>query len=217
MDDAARPAPPTTATPHTTTRPYRSTVRAERAAATRARIIETAHEHFLTAGFRDTSLAAIARAAGTTAQTIHAHFGSKSGILLAIVEQMEVSADAAGWRRRLDAAEDGLARLTAWAGWTVSMLAPSRELAVSLQEAAADPAMRELKEIGDGHRRAGVAGLAATMAERGELRDGLGTDDAADALFILTGLEVYLSAASLGWDDARIVAWLGDALARQLL
>ncbi|MCT1457945.1 TetR/AcrR family transcriptional regulator [Aestuariimicrobium sp. p3-SID1156] len=198
-------------------RPYRSAAREAQSARTRERILAEALPLFLAGGFRGTSLTAIARAAGTTSQTIHTHFGSKSGILLALLQQLETTADAEGWRQRVASAPSGRERLVAWAGWSVAMLAPARRLASLMQEASADPAMRELKEMGDQHRRAGVRALAEQMAVRGELRPGIDADRAADELFILTGLEVYLTAASCGWDDEHIAQWLADLLGRQLL
>lgn len=200
-----------------TTRPYRSQVRANKAARTKARITQAARDLFMAGGFAETSVAQVARAAETTPQTVHAHFGSKGGLLAAILKQMEESAEAEHWRLAVTEAKDGSARLEAWAGWTVSLLSPSGRLMGMAVEAATDPAMRELKTLGDQHRRAGATALGTTMAQRGELRPGLDASGAADTLYILSSLEVYLSATSCGWTAERVTAWLADALKRQLL
>jgi AcrR family transcriptional regulator len=62
------------------TRVYRMGARAEAAAATRARILETAILQFSDRSYEDVSLADVAREAGVTVQTVLRHFGSKEGL-----------------------------------------------------------------------------------------------------------------------------------------
>ncbi len=49
---------------------------------------------FLDAGFEGTSMDAVARAAGTTKRTLYAHFGSKEGLFLEVVELVRSLLDA---------------------------------------------------------------------------------------------------------------------------
>lgn len=56
-------------------------------------ILKAAAESFLTTGYRDTSLDDVAAAAGVTKPTVYSHFGSKQGLLLALVKS-HVSAHA---------------------------------------------------------------------------------------------------------------------------
>jgi AcrR family transcriptional regulator len=65
----------------TTRRPYRQTARAAAAAATRERILDVATEHFLARYYDDVTLAAVAKEAGVTQQTVINHFGTKEGLL----------------------------------------------------------------------------------------------------------------------------------------
>src|ERR1044071_4713721 len=70
-------------------RPYRQTARAAAAAATRERILAVATEHFLARYYDDVTLAAIAKDAGVTQQTVINHYGSKEGLLEAAAEQLD--------------------------------------------------------------------------------------------------------------------------------
>ncbi|HEX5925253.1 MAG TPA: helix-turn-helix domain-containing protein [Baekduia sp.] len=70
-------------------RPYRQTARAAAAAATRERILEVATEHFLARYYDDVTLAAIAKEASVSQQTVINHFASKEGLLEAVAEQLD--------------------------------------------------------------------------------------------------------------------------------
>jgi AcrR family transcriptional regulator len=66
------------------TRPYRLGKRADQAATTRARILETAAELLRTGELHDMSIEQLAARAGTTRVTVYRSFGSKSAVLQAI-------------------------------------------------------------------------------------------------------------------------------------
>ena len=59
-----------------TDRPYRSTLREERARETRLRIRKSARRLFAARGFAETTIAQIAKDAGVAPQTVYAVFGS---------------------------------------------------------------------------------------------------------------------------------------------
>ncbi|MDQ1700801.1 MAG: hypothetical protein QOF57_53 [Frankiaceae bacterium] len=64
-------------------RTYRMTARAEAAAATRERLVASAWHHFSEKHFEDVRLAEVAADAGVSAQTLHAHFGTKDTLFTA--------------------------------------------------------------------------------------------------------------------------------------
>ena len=70
-------------------RPYQMTARAEAAAATRDRIVRAATELFFDQWFEDVTLAAIAKAAGVSHQTVLNHFDNKEGVALAAMKVVE--------------------------------------------------------------------------------------------------------------------------------
>src|SRR5262245_26084593 len=73
-------------------RRYRSPLREAQAAATRARILDAALQELSAGGYAATSVAAIAKAAGVSPETIYAVFGSKRGIVDALLGQIDAEA-----------------------------------------------------------------------------------------------------------------------------
>jgi AcrR family transcriptional regulator len=70
-------------------RPYRQTVRAAAAAATRERILDVATGQFLARYYDEVTLAGIAKAAGVSQQTVINHFKSKEGLLQDAADRLE--------------------------------------------------------------------------------------------------------------------------------
>src|SRR4051812_5275491 len=64
-------------------RTYRMVARAEVAAATRERLLAAAWRRFSEQPFENVKLAAVAADAGVSAQTLHAHFGTKDALFVA--------------------------------------------------------------------------------------------------------------------------------------
>src|SRR5918995_2032218 len=75
-------------------RSYRSARRQEQARRTRERIIDAARQLWTDRGFGSTTIEAIAADANVAVQTIYGAFGSKGGILTALLGRLE--ADAGG-------------------------------------------------------------------------------------------------------------------------
>src|SRR4051812_13351262 len=67
-------------------RPYHSALRQQQADATRQRILSAARTLMRAHGFEDTGIAMIAKAAGVSAPAIYATFGSKRGIVSALLD-----------------------------------------------------------------------------------------------------------------------------------
>jgi AcrR family transcriptional regulator len=67
-------------------RTYTMSARADAVAATRERIVDVAMHLFFEQAFEDVTLAAIAKAAGVSHQTVLNHFESKEGVVLAVAE-----------------------------------------------------------------------------------------------------------------------------------
>src|SRR5882672_4054220 len=68
-------------------RPYKSLVRQRQATDTRRRIIEVTRQLLQTEGYDGMTIQAIARRADVSAQSVYAIFKSKTGILIALVDQ----------------------------------------------------------------------------------------------------------------------------------
>ncbi|MBN9612272.1 MAG: helix-turn-helix transcriptional regulator, partial [Actinobacteria bacterium] len=94
-------------TQKTATRSYRSTLRAEQAAATRRRILEAAAACFIAGGYGGTSLSAIAERAGVSLETVKAN-GPKRELLLGAFEQTFAGAEG---REQLSESDQGVEML----------------------------------------------------------------------------------------------------------
>lgn len=205
-------------------RRYDASRRQADARARRRRVIDAATELFAEHGFGDTSIQRIADEAGVSVQTVYAVFGSKPGILHAVVD-VAVGGDD----------EEVLVRdrpELAWVSeerdpekWLVAMAAfitgahrrSARLLHLVESVAGSDPALAELAASLNAARRSdslfAIANgpIVASAAGRTEA-------EAADLLSALGGVPVWIELVERGgWTPERYEAWLLDALRRDLL
>jgi Transcriptional regulator len=190
--------------------------RAERAVATRARIVEAAAPLFVRDGYLETTMAGIARAAGVAVQTLYLSFGSKAAVLEATL------ADGAqdhptGWLEQVRAEPDGVTALgvhIAAAGLVVERRFP---LDAVLRAAAADP---EPAALLGRVRRAGLAVHARAvdeLAEKPGFTVGVSLQRATEIVATLLSPETYgLLVAAQGWPAADWSAWAARHLAADL-
>lgn len=210
--------PPPNQTRDNARRPYRSAVREERAMETRRRITAAAQALFAEHGFVGTTVANIAERAGVAVPTVYATFGSKGAIVRALLEQMEHDADSAGWVQRIAQAPTPHATLAAFVQWNTALFSSSKTIIQTTRGAAADPAINELREEGDRHRRDGLRAVISALAQSNALSAQLSEEHALDRAWMLSGVELYLSATdSCGWSDTEYEQWLTALLQQQLL
>lgn len=177
-----------------------------------------ARELFAAHGFGATTVARIAERAGVAAPTVYATFGSKGAIVRALLTQMEHDADGAAWARRIAEETNPHLKLAAFAQWTTVLLSSSKTTIQAAHGAAGDPAIIELRDEGNRHRREGLRSVIASLAQTHALRSELSEERALDRAWILTGVEPYLSATEgCGWSDQEYEAWLTALLQEQLL
>ncbi len=148
---------------------YRSPLRRERAEETRRRIAAAALELFAAHGFSGTTVAGIAERAGVSAPTVYATFGSKGAIVRALLEQMEDNADVGEWGERIDSEPDPQRKLAAFAQWSRVLFSSSKAVIAAADGAVSDPAIVELRDEGNRHRREGLRDLISSLAEAGAL------------------------------------------------
>lgn len=201
-----------------TNRPYRSRLRAERAAETRRRIATAAQQLFAEHGFGGTTVARIAERAGVAAPTVYATFGSKGAIVRALLMQTEDNADGAGWARRIAQETNPHRKLVDFAQWTTVLFSSSKAVIQTAHGAAADPAITTIKDEGDRRRREGLRAVITSLVQAHALRAELGEEHALDRAWMLTGIELYLGATEgCGWSDREYQDWLAALLQEQLL
>lgn len=198
-------------------RQYQSQLREDRSEETRLRIRESARELFEQKGFARTTIAEIAKGAGVAVPTVYATFGSKSGIVISMMDELErlAGGEEAG-RLVLEAPtpREQLHYLTAFLRSLFERGGPILRAAMAARE---DPDVEAMARTGNDRRLEGARYLAAGWAERGALRTDLDPAAAADQLWLLTTAETYFHAVDdLGWTPDAYEAWLEDTLERLL-
>jgi AcrR family transcriptional regulator len=200
-------------------RPYQSLVRERQADDTRRRIVEAARRLLQTEGYDGMTIEAIARRAEVSAPSVYAIFKSKTGLLIALLDQSMFGADYEEVVRQTLSATDPETRLRRAA-------AVSRQIR-SAQSAAFDlmrsagvvaPELGKLEQQREHMRYEKEEGMITFLRDTGALRSGLSHTTARDIFWMLTGGDVYrMLVRERGWSPQKYQNWLADTLVRSLL
>jgi AcrR family transcriptional regulator len=206
-------------------RPYDSALRQQQASQTRLRMLDAAQKMFAERGYAGSTIEAIASEAGVAVDTVYAAFGSKRGILKALLD-VRVGGD--------DAPVDLLDRpgpqavrrepnqrrqIAAFATDVSAIIERARPVDDIMRGAAAvDADIAAFRAKAQDQRFRNTRQLVAWLAANGPLRDGLTEEEAAGIVWTMTSPEVHrLLRVGRGWTPKRFTAWLDDSLARILL
>lgn len=208
-------------------RRYDAPRRREQAAETRAKIVEAAARVFLERGYAGATIPRIAAESGVAVETVYRSAGGKAGLLAAAVQaalaggvqRAEVPVEQRPGIRRVIEETDPRRRLQAYAATQPGVWGRVGPLLRVLDVAATtDEALVALREQHAAQRLDGLRRFAALLAERGELRRGLGADRAADILWTVCAQATYDSLVTArGWTAEEYRDWLADTLAHSLL
>lgn len=175
-------------------------------ARTRQRIIETARKLVPKEGAL--AVDRIASEAGVSVQTLYTHFGSKRGLLLAVIDSMQRDVGLYADFDRVWASPDGETALRRMLEATFHLWHRGWDLVgFSEQVRKADPEIGAyLREV-DGYRRANLRSITDRLALERRLRQGLDASSAADIAFTLTVPRVYEELVRMqGWSPERASA-----------
>jgi AcrR family transcriptional regulator len=205
------------------TRSYDTPVRDQRRRATRESIQAAAQLLFVERGYDATSITAVARVAGVSAQTVYDAFGTKLELLRAAARSAAIGDEA---ERMLD--ESWLEAVAAephqWRRWvmlrdaTASVLARTQPMAAVVRAAAlSHVGVRELWQEMEEERRRDVDGLVRLLGEAGPLR--VSHEEAVDLMWALSrSTDLYAAlVVDRGWDPGAAFAAVSDAIARAIL
>ena len=206
-------------------RRYRSPMRAEQAAATRAAVLGSARDLFAEQGYAATSIAAIAARAGVAVDTVYAAAGRKPALLRELVEtalsgtDRAVPAEQRDYVVRLRAASTAREKIAIYAAAVAEIgvrLAPVHR---ALAEAAlTDADCAALRAEINARRAANMRLLAADLRATGEVRPDLTDDEVADVVWSMNAPEYRaLLVGERGWSAERFGTWLADVWTRSLL
>jgi AcrR family transcriptional regulator len=203
-------------------RRYRSERRREQAEQTRRRVLDAAGSLFEERGYAGASIAAIAKHAGVSEETVYARFGNKRTLLGELVRRAVRGEDPApvleqAGPRAVAAATDQEEQLRLFAADIVLRLERAAPLVAIVAGASrSEPELAELLARLHADRLKNLRGLVGALAANGSLR--LGNEEAVDTVWALTSPEVHqLLTRVRGWTRRRYCEWLANSLAQLLL
>jgi AcrR family transcriptional regulator len=202
--------------PVKTPRRYDSSRRQAQARETRLAVLRAAHDLFVEQGYGRTTIAAVAAAAGVSAETIYAAFGNKATLLhrvwdvtiggddedVVFHERPEIIA--------IRAETDLARRLHLHAEMSTATARRIGPFLHALHGAAgAEATATELLEEIGRQRLAGMTVMAREAAATGQLA--VPEEECRDVLWSTTDSVLWRRlVVERGWSDARYAAWLGD-------
>lgn len=205
-------------------RRYTSTVRTQRAAATRRAVLGAAQELFASDGYEATSVAAVARRAGVSLDTVYAAVGRKPELLLAVVDMTlgsaaePVPAEQRDYVVAIRAAATAREKIEVYAAALGRLMPAIVPLLEALAQAAAtDSECARVRDTIAERRAANMRLFAADLRNTGEVRRELDDEAVADVVWATNSPQYYALLHSRGWSPAAYADHLADLWCRFLL
>ena len=200
-------------------RAYRSELRRSQADATRRAVLIAARAAYLRLGYAATTMEAVAQAARVAVPTIYAGFGSKAGLLSAVVADAGSDADIRKLAARAIGEAVPKARLAA-AAKVVRTIMQRESAILDVLHQAGDgrPELESARRQVHRQQRDALARVISPLNEQHALRAGVDLDWAVATFSALASPECYrLFVDEFGWSAARWERWLAEVAARVLL
>lgn len=201
-------------------RQYDASGRRERARQRRRDVVVAARDLFEADGFQATTIAAVAKRSGVSAESIYKGFGTKAALAKAVFdfviagddepvpmaerpESLAIQAEP-DVRRKIQLYVDGLAVRQQRAARVQIAIRDGRHH---------DETLRETWQTLLDERLTGMTMLGRHLLESGQLRAGITLDEVADVLWTYISVELYeLLVLTRGWPIDRYRAWIGRAI-----
>jgi AcrR family transcriptional regulator len=202
-------------------RRYDNTSRQRQAAATRLAVLQATRTLVIEKGYAGTTIAAVARAAGVSVETVYKGFGNKRELVMQMLGVIVVGDDEPvalierpEMREALTAGDGAqvLARFAAVSTGILERLGPPLAALLAGNRSGADE-LREFIDDVNARRRADFTTVVDAVISTGDLREDLHPTRATDILWALGSPEVHLIlTGDLGWSHDDYQAWLTQAL-----
>jgi AcrR family transcriptional regulator len=198
---------------------YHSQLRQRQAEETHARILAAARELLTSRGYANTTLQMIAEAAEVSPKTVSAVFGSKHGILAALVNPSAFDNPVLHLLDQLRASQEPLRRVALVVLITRQVYESlSSQLELLRTAGVVAPELADLARQVELRRRHNQSYLIAYLQEQGVLRHELSSEEAIDVLWTLTSYDLYrMLVVERHWSPERYETWLTNLLIQQLL
>ncbi|MFC5861806.1 TetR/AcrR family transcriptional regulator [Acidicapsa dinghuensis] len=200
-------------------RRYKSTTRERQAHETRERIVEATRRLLESEGYAGMTIEAVARQAEVSAQTVYAVFGSKTGILAELLNQVTFGADYEDTVRQTMEERDPESRLRG-AARIARQIHDAQRAGFDLLRGAGvvAPELARLEQERECIRYERQELMIASLRKAKRLRRELSYRTARDIFWMLTGSDVYrMLVRERGWSSQNYQDWLADTLVRSLL
>jgi AcrR family transcriptional regulator len=206
-------------------RPYRSTVRAEQARATRRAVVGAARDLFVELGWSRTTIDAVAARAGVSRKTVFTSVGGKAAMLKLALDWALVGDDEPVALSERDVIAD-MEQLTdprelvaRWAQFVAELEERAAPLAAVLVVAAdADPEAADVHAVSERNRLTGAEFIVARLKAADGLRPGLTTERAVAAALVLMDPAVHRTlVCEHGWTRGQHADWIERAAVTELL
>lgn len=195
------------------------TLSSSRREATRHRILDAANRLLVERGYHGVGLETVATAAGVRRQTVYDHFGSKAGLLGAMISRNE---EVAGLQRHLQAVVaqvDGMGMLRAMLDAVVAvepLVYPQSRVVYAAR--LEDPLAAEMWHARMASRKAGMGLVFGRLASDGRLRAGVKVEEAAEVAWAIASPHQYeYLVIDCGWSLERYRAHLEETITARLL
>ena len=205
-------------------RAYDGSRRREQARARRLAVVQAARELFETGGFRQTTIAAVAKRAGVSSESIYKTFGTKAALAKAvfdlelagddepvpIAERPAIQAirDEPDVRRKITMFAEGLAQRHARSAAVQILIRDGRHVDDSLA-----PVWAALQREG----LTGMTALGRHLLDTGQLREGLTIEQVRDILWNYLAIDAYERLVLIqGWSQQRYSNWLAHTMVSAL-
>ena len=208
-----------------TRRSYDTAQRRLQSAASRQRIVDEARTLFLAQGYRTTTIADIASAAGVNPDTVYRLVGRKPMVLREIIEQALSGTDHAvagadrSYVRAMATEPDPVVKLEIYAAAVREIHGRLAPLFVALRDASStEPEAEQVwKEIGE-RRAANMRKLVRDVRSAKNARYATSTSEAADTVWALNSAELYVMlTVERGWTPQQYERWLARSLRQVVL
>jgi AcrR family transcriptional regulator len=197
-------------------RPYRSSLRAEQARATRRAVVEAARDLYIERGYAGATIDAVAERAGVSRKTVFTAAGGKAEMLklawdwalvgddepVAMIDRPAV--------QEMIAERDPARLLAGWARHVTAVAGRVADLHPVLTTAAtSDPDIAALNDVSERNMLIGATGFVTGLAALGALREGWTVERAAQAATVLFDSWAYRRLVLHGgWTTDDYVEWV---------
>ncbi len=201
-------------------RQYDASGRRERARRRRRDVVIAAKDLFETDGFQATTITAVAKRAGVSAESIYKGFGTKAALAKAVFDFVIAGDDEPvpmaerPESRAIQAEPDVRRKIQLYVDGLKHRQERSARVQILIRDGRHnDETLRATWQTLLDERLIGMTMLGRHLVESGQLRDGITVEEVADVLWTYIAVEPYeLLVLHRGWPLERYASWIGRAI-----